>query len=78
MPAHLRIREYSNKGFVHFSKNQNDYTVCGLETSGDKKLGLGVGRPVKTKVDCPDCIRMVELCQSIKSSEFIPSSKLPI
>lgn len=71
MAIHIKIKTESDN-LVHFdfvSGGQN-YTVCGLETGGDEPLGIQMPKIVKRKVNCAMCIRMVEYCHKIKTSEF--------
>lgn len=58
--------------FVHFDSHHNEYTLCGLDTMGDERLGIDEPIPTKKKVDCPQCIRIVRFCKAIKSSELEP------
>lgn len=69
MAQRIKINTHENK-HTHFDANINNYTLCGLETSGDEKLGIKISVVVKRKVNCPDCIRIVRFCHEIKCSEF--------
>ena len=69
MIEHIKIYD-SLHNYVHFDKKANSYTLCGLETDGDEYLRLKRGVTVKQKVNCPDCIDIVEFCLAIKPSEY--------
>ncbi len=69
MAKRIKIKtERDNK--VHFDLMTNDYTLCGLETAGDEGINIAKGKPVKVKVNCADCIRIVEYCQLIERKEW--------
>jgi len=74
MAVRVKIKTYENN-HVHFDFVQGgqNYTLCGLETGGDESLGIGYPKTVKRKVNCPECVRLVEYCHSIKKSEFEPN-----
>ena len=63
---------------VHFDTFINNYTLCGLETGGDGGLRFEKAVNVKSKVNCPHCIRIVEFCQSIKKTEFVGTAPSPV
>jgi hypothetical protein len=66
-----RIKIKTDSGMqVHFDTHINNYTLCGLETSGDETCGLSEGIITNRKVDCPDCIRIIRFCKEIKSTEI--------
>jgi len=69
MADRVKIKTHENN-HVHFNTHRNDYTLCGLDTMGDETLGIHA--PIKTsaKVNCPECIWIVQFCQNIKKSEF--------
>jgi len=69
MATHIKIKTLENS-FTHFDTHSNNYTLCGLETGGDGGLDISESVIVKRKVNCPDCIRIVEFCHNIKKSEF--------
>jgi hypothetical protein len=69
MALKLKIKTEENH-HVHFDTCVNSYTLCGLETGGDKGIGISVGVRTTQKVDCPDCIRIVKFCKPILESEF--------
>ncbi len=57
-------------GEVHFSGGTNiDYTLCGLTMDGDEKTG-GAFDNTNKKVNCPECIGMVEFCKTVKKNEY--------
>lgn len=69
MATHLKIKTHEDN-CTHFDTGRNNYTLCGLETGGDETLNISIGKPVKTKVNCPDCVRTVEFCHRIDKKEF--------
>lgn len=70
MATHLKIVTLEGTA-VHFDSGCNDYTLCGLDTMGDPRLGIEEPKVVKAKVDCQACIRIYEFCRKIKPSETI-------
>ncbi len=69
MASHIKIKTEEDTR-VHFDVHRNNYTLCGLETGGDESIGIMPGKYVKVKVNCPDCIGIVNFCHNIKTSEF--------
>ncbi len=69
MATRIKIKTYENNN-THFDTHLNNYTLCGLETSGDETLGIGMSKRVKRKVNCPECIRIAEFCHAIKRNEW--------
>jgi hypothetical protein len=69
MKTHIRIKTFENN-YVHFDTHQNNYTLCGLETGGDETFSIEKSILTKRKVNCPDCIRIVEFCHQIEKKEF--------
>ena len=53
-----------------FHEGGQNYTLCGLETGGDERLGIGRPVQVKVKVNCPRCIDIVKFCHSIRRAEW--------
>ena len=71
MANHIEINDHSYN-WVHFDKEVNNYTLCGLETGGDERFSIEKGIPTKKLVNCPDCINIVQFCKAIKTTEFEP------
>lgn len=69
MATHIKIKT-TRDNHTHFDTHLNNYTLCGLETGGDEGMNIMIGKVVKTKVNCPDCIRIVNFCQKINKSEL--------
>lgn len=69
MATHIKIKT-TRDNHTHFDTYINNYTLCGLETGGDLTMGIHPGKTVKSKVNCPDCIRIVKFCHNIKISEL--------
>lgn len=69
MAKRIKIKTWENSN-THFDTNLNNYTLCGLETGGDETMGIQIPTVVKRKVNCPECIRIVEFCHTIKTSEW--------
>ncbi len=71
MARRLKIKTLENS-LIHFDYRigGQNYTVCGLETGGDLGTGIHSPKEVKSKVNCPFCIRMVEFCQTIRRAEW--------
>lgn len=74
MATRIKIKTFENS-HIHFDTHNNNYTLCGLETGGDERIGIQLPTRVKRKVNCPDCIRIVEFCHQIKLSEWENSLK---
>jgi len=54
---------------IHFVGNaQKDVSLCHYDLAGDYNYSEGVG--TNKKVNCKDCIAIVEYCKRIKSSEY--------
>lgn len=71
MALHIKIKTgYDN--LVHVDAVSNDYTLCGLETAGDPGLDINKGIRTKEKVDCRDCISIVNLCKTVKTTDIKP------
>lgn len=70
----IRIKTDQDE-YVHFDKQVNTLTLCGLETSGDPSLSIEAGQPTNRRVNCPDCIDLVTICKSVKSTEYINPKK---
>lgn len=66
---HLKIKT-NEDNLVHFDQHHNEYTLCGLDIMGDYRLGIARAEETKEKVNCIQCIRLVELCKAIKSTEY--------
>lgn len=60
----------NNKGEVHFTGVQNDYTLCGYTMDGDSGTA-GSYIPTNEKVNCRPCISIVLSCKKVKSTELI-------
>jgi hypothetical protein len=58
-----------NKGEVHFTGVQNDYTLCGYTMDGDFGTA-GSYETTNRKVNCFACIRIVTSCKNVKSTEY--------
>lgn len=69
MASHIKIKTREDH-HTHFDTHLNNYTLCGLETGGDEGISIQLGKHVKAKVNCPDCIRIVTFCHNIKRSEW--------
>lgn len=69
MATRVKIKTYDDAK-THFDTHLNNYTLCGLETGGDEGLSIKIAQLVKRKVNCQDCIRIVEFCHAIKRSEW--------
>ena len=69
MATHVKIKTPENN-YVHFDTHRNSYTLCGLETGGDGKIGIQTAKTVKAKVNCPDCLRILHFCKSINKNEY--------
>lgn len=69
MGTQVKIKTLENY-FVH-DTHKNNYTLCGLETGGDESIGIMLSEPVPHKrVNCPECIKIIKLCKSIKCKEY--------
>lgn len=69
MATHLKIKT-TDDNLVHFDQQHNEYTLCGLDIMGDSHLGIEPAVITTEKVNCKQCIDIVEFCKSIKSSEW--------
>jgi len=59
----------TDKG-VHFKGTYNDYTLCGITLDGDNKTAGGFDN-TNERVDCRDCIAIIELAKKVKRNEWI-------
>lgn len=75
MATRIKIKTYENNN-THFDTHLNNYTLCGLETGGDESMCISHAIIVKRKVNCPDCIRIVEFCHRIDPKEWEHPKKL--
>ena len=58
-----------NKGEIHFTGVQNDYTLCGYTMDGD--FGTAGSYELTTsRVNCYACIKIVTECKKVKSTEY--------
>jgi hypothetical protein len=57
---------------LHFGgPNNNDMALCGHDLAGDESLGWTVLGPViYGRVNCPNCIAIVQYCRKIKANEL--------
>jgi len=70
MAAHIKIKTPEDFA-VHIDAPFGvDYTLCGLETSGDSGLGILAGVPTRERVNCVTCIRIVLFCKKVKAAEL--------
>lgn len=69
MAHRVRIKTFENNN-VHFDTLRNNYTLCGLETGGDTTMGIQIPKNTNSKVNCPECIRIVEFCHAINRNEW--------
>lgn len=65
----LKIKTLENN-HVHFDGGNNIDTLCGLYTLGDERLGISEPVIVNQKVNCPQCIRIVKICNLIERHEY--------
>lgn len=64
--------------YVHVmnSVGQGEHTLCGMAFDGDGvgryELGVDEVAFINTndKITCPDCIKQIEFCKSIKASDY--------
>lgn len=67
MAVHIKIK--SDRGTeIHFAGVFDDHTLCGLSTSSDD--GIEIKGQVPQKVNCQDCIKIVDFCKAINNNEF--------
>jgi len=69
MATRIKIKTWENS-HTHFDTHRNNYTLCGLETGWDESMGIQRSATVKRKVNCPDCIRIVEFCHNINKKRI--------
>ncbi len=69
MASHIKIKT-ERDNHTHATDGANGLTLCKLEIDGDKAIGIGVGKYVKSKINCPDCIEIIIFCKNIKESEY--------
>lgn len=62
------IGEFKNR--VCFTGPIQDYTLCGITLDGDSGTA-GDFNATNDKCNCYDCLRIVNLCKSIKKNELI-------
>jgi len=57
---------------VHFvGVGQKDFALCGQDLAGDDEMGWSSSTETKLKVNCKNCIEIVEYCKSINRNEWI-------
>lgn len=65
----------NGESVIHFpGAHQSDYSLCGQDLAGDSLDERGnyeQSEYTKEKVNCKDCIKIVEHCKSILKSEYI-------
>lgn len=61
-----RINEYNHAPGC----GQGDYTLCGEDHAGDDDREISY---VEGKITCPNCIRIIKYCKSIKASDISDS-----
>jgi len=72
MATKLRIQTLEDTN-IHFDFKEGgqNYTLCGLEVTGDDTLGISASEIViRKKVNCPRCIQIVSVCKKIKRNEY--------
>lgn len=70
MARHIQIKTLTETD-VHLDAVYGaDYTLCGLESGGDRGLSIEEGIVVKKKVTCEMCIGIVKFCKTIKATEL--------
>jgi hypothetical protein len=71
-------QDYGDNKHIHFLLPGDNLTICEWQIKTCQKLDNFkveiLDESSKKKVDCSDCISMVELCKSIKKSEYIKLS----
>lgn len=55
---------------VHFVGCISDYTLCGITMDLDTDTAGGFNDTTK-KVDCEQCIRIINYCKSISKNQYI-------
>lgn len=68
MAKHLRIKT-SEDDCVHHDLGKMDYTLCGLDILGDPSIGIQKAKETTDKVDCGDCLYILNVCAQILKSE---------
>ncbi len=61
--------EDDNAGLICAEGPINDLTVCGYTLDGDDKTAGGY-IVTSEKINCPQCIQIINYCKSIKKSEY--------
>jgi len=68
---HLLIKHNDTKtSIVHFEDPSFDYTLCGMDTTGDSSLEYESAKETKKRVTCEKCQRIVEECKKVKTDEI--------
>lgn len=67
---HIKIQTESDE-FVHLDGCISDQTLCGLEQLGDGFLGFEKGFETNEKIDCPNCIRIILYCKSVRKNKIL-------
>ena len=59
-------------GYIHCMNStfQGEHTLCGTAFDGDGFSDELTFIEVKDKITCPDCIKQINFCKSIKASEI--------
>ena len=74
MAQHIKIKT-STDHFVHFDRRFNSTTLCLLETGGDESIGIKAGVITTAKVNCPDCIAIINFCKNVLPNEIAIKKK---
>jgi hypothetical protein len=82
MSIHIRFineKAFSDKDnadiqmrYVHAlntAQTSGEFTICGTCVDGDG-LGVEPSKITDEKISCPECIKMIKFCKSIKAKEI--------
>ena len=65
----VQIKTTYGDGDIHLSSNVNEYTICGLDMGGDSSRGYVITTETNQKINCPECLNIINLCRLLKTSE---------
>ena len=53
-----------------------DLALCGQDLSGDSWLGWETAEVIDGKINCPECLRIIIECRSLKETDFTTATEV--
>lgn len=65
--THYKLTDEEDQTHVHADGvfQPGDMALCGQDLMGDSHLGWGTAEPTGKRIDCPNCIRIIDHCKGI-------------